>query len=77
MPPAVKTLLTFGSGLRKLEELRLAETPRELTAGIFTFLGMVVAIVGIALFAQGAPGWVGGLVIFAALILLAGEPPGC
>jgi hypothetical protein len=42
-----------------------------LIAGIFTFLGMMVAIAGIALFSRGAP-WAGGLAMFVAFILLAG-----
>jgi hypothetical protein len=71
VPPAVKTLLTFGSGLRKLEELRLAETSKEFTAGIFSFLGVLLAVVAIVLLAKGGTVWF-VVVIFSALILLAG-----
>lgn len=64
----VGLLVTFGSGLRKLEELRLPEhRPRE---SLYVLFSGVIFLAGLAAVLRGAPGWLAAPLGLAVLLLL-------
>jgi hypothetical protein len=73
VPEQLKLLLTFGSGLRKLEELRLARATRELLAGLLSFAGLVVLVAAAYAWWVATAGWVPTvLAVLGGLLLVGG-----